>query len=105
MGKTWHLACNPQYRLSRGIEKCGVPSRYCSSMGYPEDVLAPDEQLILHRHPHWKMLVWPIVFLIAVTALAGFLGGLAWRNTTGHVRTVLLILIGLIWLGLIAWRV
>lgn len=105
MGKTWHRAWNPQYRLGRGIEKCGVGARYCSVMGYPEDVLAPDEQLILHRHPHWKMLVWPIVTLIAATAIAGFLGGLAWRNTTGHVRTVLLILIGLVWLGLIAWRV
>ncbi|MBF6202263.1 PH domain-containing protein, partial [Nocardia cyriacigeorgica] len=39
-------------------------------MGYPEDVLAPDEQLILHRHPHWKMLVWPVVTLIGGTAIA-----------------------------------
>ncbi len=105
MGKTWLLARNPQYRLRRGIEKCTVIARYCAHMGYPEDVLAPDEQLILHRHPHWKMLVWPIITLIVATALAGFLGGLAWRNTTGHVRTVLLVLIGLIWFGIIAWRV
>ncbi|MFE3545034.1 PH domain-containing protein [Nocardia sp. NPDC059177] len=74
-------------------------------MGYPEDVLAPDEQLILHRHPHWKMLVWPIVTLIVATALAGFLGGLAWRNTEGSVRMVLLLLIGLAWLAVLGWRV
>ncbi|MUM28998.1 PH domain-containing protein, partial [Mycobacterium sp. CBMA295] len=22
-------------------------------MGYPENVLANDEQVVLHRHPHW----------------------------------------------------
>ncbi|SFM48187.1 Bacterial membrane flanked domain [Nocardia asteroides] len=104
MGKTWHLAWKQHYRLGRGIEKCTVATGYCSAMGYPEDVLAPDEQLILHRHPHWKMLVWPVVTLIGGTAIAGFLGGLAWRNTEGSVRTVLLLLIGLIWLGLILWR-
>ncbi|GGK56271.1 PH domain-containing protein [Nocardia camponoti] len=73
-------------------------------MGYPEDVLAPDELLILHRHPHWKMLFWPVLTLIAGTAVAGFLGGLIWRNTSGQVRVVLLILLGLIWFGLILWR-
>lgn len=105
MGKTWLLARKQQYRLGRGIEKCGATARYCSDMGYPEDVLAPDEQLILHRHPHWKMLFAPIVTLIVATAIAGFLGGLAWRNTTGQVRTVLLLVIGLIWFVLLAWRV
>lgn len=105
MGKTWQLARNPQYRLGRGIEKCGATARYRSVMGYPEDVLAPDEQLILHRHPHWKMLFWPIVTLIGATAIAGFLGGLAWRNTEDQVRMVLLLLIGLVWVGVIGWRV
>lgn len=103
-GQNLATSVESQYRLGRGIEKCGVTTGYRSAMGYPEDVLAPDEQLILHRHPHWKMLVWPVITLIGGTAIAGFLGGLAWRNTEGHVRTVLLILIGLIWLGLILWR-
>ncbi|MEU2256627.1 PH domain-containing protein [Nocardia xishanensis] len=73
-------------------------------MGYPEDVLAPDEQLILHRHPHWKMLFWPIVTLIAVTALAGFAGGLAYRNTPESARTVVLVLVFAIWLAVVLWR-
>ncbi|AHK30187.1 hypothetical protein Pd630_LPD02964 [Rhodococcus opacus PD630] len=30
-------------------------------MGYPEDALAEDEELLLHRHPHWKMLLLPAV--------------------------------------------
>ncbi|MEV0340106.1 PH domain-containing protein [Nocardia sp. NPDC050713] len=73
-------------------------------MGYPEDVLAPDEQLILHRHPHWKMLFWPIVTLIGATALAGFAGGLAYRNTVGTATTVVLGLIFAIWFAIVVWR-
>jgi len=73
-------------------------------MGYPEEVLAPDEQLILHRHPHWKMLFWPIVTLIVATALAGFAGGLIWRRTEGTPRSVLLIVVLVIWLGILGWR-
>ncbi|WP_280511005.1 PH domain-containing protein [Nocardia farcinica] len=74
-------------------------------MGYPEDVLAPDEHLILHRHPHWKMLFWPIVTLIVATALAGFAGGLAYRTTEGTLRTALLILVPALWAVVVVWRV
>ncbi|WP_378737575.1 PH domain-containing protein [Nocardia brasiliensis] len=74
-------------------------------MGYPEDVLAPEEQLILHRHPHWKMLFWPIVTLIVGTALAGFAGGLASRKAPeGTARTALLIAVLVIWLIIVGWR-
>ena len=41
-------------------------------MGYPESVLAADEQVVLHRHPHWKRLVGPVLVLLLVTALAAF---------------------------------
>ncbi|MGI5221232.1 PH domain-containing protein [Nocardia sp. CA-290969] len=73
-------------------------------MGYPEDALAPDEELILHTHPHWKMLLWPVIILIAGTALAGFLGGLVWRTVDPPMRTVALLAILAIWLAVLAWR-
>ncbi|MFX0580336.1 PH domain-containing protein [Nocardia nepalensis] len=73
-------------------------------MGYPEEVLAPDEQLILHRHPHWKMLFWPIVTLIVATALAGFAGGFISRKAEGEARSVLLIVVLVVWLGILLWR-
>lgn len=74
-------------------------------MGYPEDVLAPDEQLILHRHPHWKMLFWPVVTLIVATALAGFGGGLAWRKITDETtRSVVLLVIVIVWVIIVGWR-
>lgn len=74
-------------------------------MGYPEDVLAPEEELILHRHPHWKMLFWPVVTLVVATALAGFLGGLAWRSfDTDNPRAIALIAVLVAWLVVVAWR-
>jgi uncharacterized membrane protein YdbT with pleckstrin-like domain len=73
-------------------------------MGYPEDALAPDEELILHTHPHWKMLFWPVVTLIVATAAAGFLGGLVWRTIDQTMRSVLLLLVLAGWLLILAWR-
>ena len=73
-------------------------------MGYPEEVLAPDEELILHTHPHWKMLLGPIFTLIVSTALAGFLGGLVYRTTEQTMRTVLLLVVLLLWLVVLVWR-
>jgi uncharacterized membrane protein YdbT with pleckstrin-like domain len=73
-------------------------------MGYPEELLAPDEQLLLHRHPHWKMLFWPAVTFILATALAGFAGGFAWRHTADTSRNVVLIGIVAVWALLLVWR-
>ena len=30
-------------------------------MSYPDNALAPGEQVVLHRHPHWKRLIWPVL--------------------------------------------
>ncbi|MEV6273676.1 PH domain-containing protein [Nocardia sp. NPDC051832] len=73
-------------------------------MGSPEEALAPDEQLILHRHPHWKMLFWPIVTLVLATAVAGFVGGLASRKVEGSARTVALLVILVLWIAILGWR-
>ncbi len=73
-------------------------------MGYPEDALAEDEELLLHRHPHWKMLFLPAVTFIVATALGGFLSGLVERKLDGVAQTVALITIGVVWIGIVAWR-
>ncbi|MGH3436656.1 MAG: PH domain-containing protein, partial [Sciscionella sp.] len=52
-------------------------------MPYPDDLLGEDEEIIVHQHPHWKMLIVPvIIFVIAVGGgayLATLLAGQSWR--------------------------
>ena len=43
-------------------------------MAYPRDLLAPDENIVIDAHPHWKALVGAV----ASSVLALVLGGLAW---------------------------
>ncbi|MGC0364938.1 membrane protein YdbS with pleckstrin-like domain [Rhodococcus sp. 27YEA15] len=73
-------------------------------MGYPEDALAYDEDLILHRHPHWKMLVIPALVFVSATAVAGFLLGLVEAKLEGTIQTVALVAVGVLWLVLVIWR-
>lgn len=40
-------------------------------MSYPENVLAAGEQVVLHRHPHWNRLIWPVVVLVLLTGSGG----------------------------------
>ncbi|QBJ95370.1 PH domain-containing protein [Rhodococcus sp. ABRD24] len=73
-------------------------------MGYPQDALAADEELVLHRHPHWKMLVLPAIIFILATALAGFAAGLAQSQLTGGATTVVLIAVAVAWAGIVGWK-
>ncbi|OBJ72426.1 PH domain-containing protein [Mycobacterium sp. 1274756.6] len=73
-------------------------------MGYPHSVLADDEQVVLHRHPHWKRLVAPVLTLLLATALASF--GAAVVSTQHWERTatnVVFAVIAAIWLVLVGW--
>ena len=73
-------------------------------MGYPDNVLAEGEQVVLHRHPHWKRLIGPVLALLALTALAAF--GAAVVSRTGWdptARRVVTAVIGGLWLLLVGW--
>ncbi|MBA2389784.1 MAG: PH domain-containing protein [Geodermatophilaceae bacterium] len=41
-------------------------------MGYPEGLLATDEKVVKHLHPHWLTLVGPVLILLVVIAAASF---------------------------------
>jgi len=45
-------------------------------VAYPDDLLVDDERVVVHRHPHWKMLVVPVVVLLLVVGVASFLAAL-----------------------------
>ncbi|GAA3417325.1 PH domain-containing protein [Rhodococcus aetherivorans] len=75
-----------------------------SGMGYPEDALAPEERLLLHRHPHWKMLIVPAAIFLVATALAGFLLGLSQARLDGSTASTLTIVLAVLWAAILAWQ-
>ena len=42
-------------------------------MAYPAKLLSEGEDVVLDMHPHWKRLVLPVLSLVIVLALAGYL--------------------------------
>ena len=73
-------------------------------MPYPDNVLAADERVVLHRHPHWKRLIGPILVLLLATALAAF--GASVVNQTGWdptAKRTVMIVIGVVWLIVVGW--
>lgn len=45
-------------------------------MAYPDDLLVPGEDVVLHQHPHWKMLVVPVIVFLVTVGAASFLAAL-----------------------------
>lgn len=71
-------------------------------MGYPEDLLAPEERLLLHRHQHWKALIGPSLWLLVLTGAA--IAGLVWAaSLSGGAATAVYVAVGVLWLGLAGW--
>ncbi|MFC0315699.1 PH domain-containing protein [Gordonia phosphorivorans] len=83
-------------------------------MAYPRENLAPDEVVVVHRHPHWKSLVPPILLFWLITAVAGLALGLLWSSqdseaarTWGTVAIVAVWAVGSVWWlvrPLLTWR-
>lgn len=73
-------------------------------MAYPQDTLARDERLVLHRHPHAKALIVPVLALLLVSSVVG---ALWWWTTTMDLsptaETIVGIAAGAIWAVLVVW--
>ena len=73
-------------------------------MSYPDNALAAGEQVVLHRHPHWKRLIIPVLVLILVTGLAalgsGFVNSTHWQQLA---KNIIYGVIWGIWLVIIGW--
>ncbi len=69
-------------------------------MPYPEKLLADDEEIVEHLHPHWLTLVPAVFFFILICALTGV--GIAFLPS-GSAHAVLLVVILVIALILIVW--
>ncbi|HEY3736100.1 MAG TPA: PH domain-containing protein [Jatrophihabitans sp.] len=80
-------------------------------MGFPEKLLADDEKVVEHLHPHWITLVPATIWFIVVCAAAGFGIGYAPSDGTTHkvfVIAVIVIAVILLWwltvTPLLSWK-
>jgi uncharacterized membrane protein YdbT with pleckstrin-like domain len=62
-------------------------------VAYPDELLVPGEEIIMHRHPHWKMLVGPVVLLLVVVGLGSYLGALIGAQSWGLWARIALLVI------------
>ncbi len=79
-------------------------------MAYPDELLADGEQVMLHKHPHWKMLVAPVLAFLLIVAVGAFVASLAagqdWEFY-GWIAVGVIGGIGVVWLTLaplLRWR-
>jgi uncharacterized membrane protein YdbT with pleckstrin-like domain len=75
-------------------------------VGYPDKVLAADERVVLHRHPHWKRLVFAVLVLEVATGVAVFVTAVVYQQATSWGQTAQNVVYGVvwaIWLVLVGW--
>jgi uncharacterized membrane protein YdbT with pleckstrin-like domain len=41
-------------------------------MAYPDKLLAEDEEVVRHLHPHWLTLFWPVLWFLLIVGGASF---------------------------------
>lgn len=74
-------------------------------MAYPDHLLSRGETVVLHKHPHWKVLVLPVVAFVIVVgggaALIAWIGHWQDRGFTSHtpwyIGTVVVGVVLLVW--------
>ena len=71
-------------------------------MAYPEDLLSEGEQVVIHKHPHWKMLLLPYLVLVVTLGVGIWLAILA-KDASSPWNSVGLIAIGVVALVVIVW--
>ncbi|MCA1710131.1 MAG: PH domain-containing protein [Actinobacteria bacterium] len=68
-------------------------------MAYPTKLLAEDERLVLDLHPHWKALITPVITLVLVLGIGGFVAA---RIPEGDRQGLLRLLVLVVALALLA---
>lgn len=71
-------------------------------MSFPEDLLSSNEKVVVHRHPHVKMLIGPFFWLIVTLGVGGWLASLA-QDLGSPWESVALIALAVVAVILICW--
>lgn len=73
-------------------------------MGYPTKLLAADETLVHDLHPHWKALITPVVTLVLVLGIGGFLAARIPDGNHQGLERLAVLVVGLVLLGFYSLR-
>ncbi|HEX2074686.1 MAG TPA: PH domain-containing protein [Geodermatophilus sp.] len=79
-------------------------------MPYPDKLLADDEEVVRHLHPHWVTIFWPVVRFLLIVGAASFAAALVPAGTQqGMLRLVvvgvaLVLLVVAVLVPLLRWR-
>jgi uncharacterized membrane protein YdbT with pleckstrin-like domain len=79
-------------------------------VAYPDDLLVEGEQVAVHQHPHWKMLVGPVLVLLLAVGVGCFLAALVSAQTWAQWAWLALAVVGLAVVGrctiypVVRWR-
>ena len=79
-------------------------------MAYPDELLSENEYVVIHKHPHWKMLVLPVLVLLATVGVGAYLASLVSDQGWHLIAWIVLAVIGavlIVWftvVPLIRWR-
>jgi len=69
-------------------------------VAYPDDLLSEGERVVIHKHPHWKMLLVPYIVLVLTLGVGIWLAILAQDLSWS---TVAMIAIGVVALVVVVW--
>ncbi|RSM54274.1 hypothetical protein DMH03_36180 [Amycolatopsis sp. WAC 01376] len=71
-------------------------------MAYPDDLLSENEHVVVHSHPHFKMLIFPFLALIVTLGVGIWLAVIA-KEATAPWDLISEIAIAAVGLGLVGW--
>src|SRR6059058_3394949 len=90
------------------LPSCGL--RHPVAVPYPDKLLADDEEVVRHLHPHWLTIFWPIVWFLVLVGAASFgAAAIPAGEHRGLFRLLLaavavLLLLALVAVPLLRWR-
>jgi len=79
-------------------------------VAFPDDVLVAGEHVVVHRNPHWRVLIGPVLAFLVVVGAAGYVAALAhgqgWHQWgwPAVAAAALLLIVWLTVIPLVRWR-
>jgi len=68
-------------------------------MAYPDELLVEGERVVLHTHPHWKMLIGPILVFLVTVGVAAFLAAVVSAQSWAWIAWIALAVVAVVLVG------